>query len=93
MLSPLPLLATLALPPEPSCSIPLLRVDLEGRATSGTKDAVLSAFKAGLPLRVDWSLDVDPDGTPEVSHWADAGFLTEFEGEVFAVPDGARRAP
>ena len=91
MLPPLALVAFLALPPQPSCSIPLLRVDLEGRASSGSKDAVLSAFRAGIPLRVSWSLDVDSDGTPEVSHWADAGFLTEFEGELFAQLDDIQR--
>jgi hypothetical protein len=94
MLPPLALLAILAAPAQPACSIPLLRVDPGGYTSSGSKDAVLSAFRAGIPLRVGWSIDVDSDGTPEVSHWADAAFLTEFEGELFAqLEDIQRQSP
>jgi hypothetical protein len=94
MLPPLLLASALAAPPESLCSNPLLRLDQEGRALHGTKDAVVSAFRAGLPLRVSWSLDGDGDGSPDVSHWADAGFLTEFEGHVFAqLDDIQRQAP
>jgi len=38
----------------------------------------------GLPLRIGWSIDFDRDGKPDLSHWADAVFITEFGGEVFA---------
>jgi hypothetical protein len=91
MLLPFFLSAALAPPPESLCSHPLYRVDSEGRALHGEKASVLSAFRAGIPLRVSWSIDVDSDGAPEVSHWADAGFLTEFEGEVFAQIDDIQR--
>jgi len=37
----------------------------------------------GLPLRIGWSIDFDHDGKPDLSHWTDAMFITEFEGEVF----------
>ncbi len=84
MFSPFLLAAALAAPPESLCSHPLVRLDQDGREQYGTKAAVLSAFRAGLPLRVSWSLDGDGDGSPDVSHWADSGFLTEFEGNVFA---------
>lgn len=52
------------------------------------------AVRSGLPLRVGWSLDADRDGTPDLTHWADAAFVTEFEGEVFAqIPEIRRQAP
>ena len=38
----------------------------------------------GLPVRVGWSLSFDDNPEPEVRHWSDSGFLTEFEGEIFA---------
>lgn len=84
MLHSLLLSATLATAPESLCSHPLFRVDPEGRPLQGTKESVLTAFRAGLPLRVSWSIDVDFDGAPDVTNWADAAFLSDFEGEVFA---------
>jgi hypothetical protein len=36
----------------------------------------------GLPLRIGWSMDFDRDGKPDLAHWADAVFITEFEGEI-----------
>lgn len=67
-----------------NCPLHLVTVEPDGRATEGSKDAVRKAFRAGLPLRVGWSLSFDADPEPEVSHWSDGGFLTEFEGEIFA---------
>ena len=61
---------------------------------AGSKDAVKEAFRAGLPLRVGWSLAFDNDGKVDRAHWSDAGFLTEFEGEIFAqIADIQRQAP
>ena len=80
----------------PSLSALILSFDWTRTAVerSGTKAAVVSAFRAGLPLRVSWSLDGDGDGSPHVSHWADSGFLTEFEGNIFAqLHDIQRQAP
>jgi hypothetical protein len=77
-----------------ACTAPLATIEADGSVWGGSKDALRAAFAAGLPLRVGWSLDVDGDGRPEISHWADAGFLTEFEGEVFAqLHDIQKQAP
>jgi hypothetical protein len=67
-----------------TCSIPLIVVEQDGRVSLGSKATLRGAAEAGLPLRVGWSIDVDRDGKPDLSHWADAAFITEFEGEVFA---------
>jgi hypothetical protein len=77
-----------------SCPLPLAKIEPDGRVSGGSKDAVKEAFRAGLPLRVGWSLDFNNDGKVDVAHWSDAGFLTEFEGEVFAqIADIQRQAP
>jgi len=45
-------------------------------------------------LRVGWSLDPNNDGKPEIVHWADAGFLSEWQGEAFAqIDDIQQQAP
>jgi hypothetical protein len=69
-----------------------LRAD--GTLEAGSKDAVRAAFANGTPLRVGWSIDANNDGTADVSHWADAAFLSEFEGEIFAqLTDIQRQQP
>jgi hypothetical protein len=78
----LPLLSTGAA--ASSCPLHLVTIEPDGSASEGSKDAVREAFRAGLPLRVGWSLNFDADAEPEVVHWSDSGFLTEFEGEIFA---------
>ena len=67
-----------------SCPLHLVTIEPDGNASAGSKDALREAFRAGLPLRVGWSLNFDADPEPEVTHWSDGGFLTEFEGEIFA---------
>lgn len=67
-----------------SCPLHLVTIEPDGRASEGSKEALRKAFRAGLPLRVGWSLNFDADPEPEVTHWSDSGFLTEFEGEIFA---------
>jgi hypothetical protein len=77
-----------------TCAGSLVTVEADGRVSAGAKEAVRDAVRAGLPLRIGWGLDIDGDGKPEVSHWADASFLTEFEGEVFAqIEDIQRQSP
>ena len=72
----------------------LLTVEANGSIASGSKDALRRAINAGTPIRVGWGLDANNDNVPDVSHWADAGFLTEFEGEVFAqLADIQRQQP
>ena len=67
-----------------TCPVHLATIEPDGTASEGSKDALRNAYRAGLPLRVGWSLNFDDDAEPEVTHWSDSGFLTEFEGEIFA---------
>lgn len=67
-----------------SCPLHLVTVEPDGRASEGLKETLRKAFRAGLPLRVGWSLNFDADPEPEVTHWSDGGFLTEFEGACAA---------
>jgi hypothetical protein len=77
-----------------NCPLHLVTIEADGRASEGSKEALRKAFRAGLPLRVGWSLNFDDDPEPEVTHWSDGGFLTEFEGEVFAqFPDIQAQGP
>lgn len=72
----------------------LVTIDADGSIARGAKDALVRAVRDGLPIRVGWSLDPDGDGKPDLSHWAEASFLTEFEGHVFAqIPDIQRQSP
>jgi hypothetical protein len=82
------IIVTYALVPAPVASgqiasTPLLVVEQDGRVSAGSKERLRSAIQMGLPLRIGWSIDFDHDGKPDLSHWADAVFITEFEGEVF----------
>ena len=70
-----------------SCPVHLVTIEPDGQESEGSKEALRNAFNAGLPLRVGWSLSFDDDAEPEVTHWSDGGFLTEFEGEIFAQLD------
>jgi hypothetical protein len=67
-----------------SCPLHLATIEPDGQASAGSKETLRNAFRAGLPLRVGWALSFDDDADPEVTHWSDGGFLTEFEGEIFA---------
>ena len=77
---------------QPPCGAAHLATLLpDGSTESGSKDAVRRAFAHGTPLRVGWSVDSDKDRVPDVSHWAYASFLSEFEGEIFAQFDDIQR--
>ena len=71
-----------------SCRNPIYATDLNGNPIYGTKDALISAANRGEPIRIGWGLDFDEDGESELLHWADAAFLTIWEGEVFTQVDG-----
>jgi hypothetical protein len=72
----------------------LLTVAPDGSPTRGSKEALRRAVHAGLPIRIGWGIDANADGIPDVSHWSDGGFLTDFEGELFAqIPDIQRQSP
>ncbi|HET9445327.1 MAG TPA: hypothetical protein VFO35_03660 [Steroidobacteraceae bacterium] len=67
-----------------TCPLHLVTIEQDGAASEGSKDKLREAVRAGLPIRVGWSLNFDEDPEPDVRHWSDSGFLTEFEGEIFA---------
>jgi len=68
----------------------LATIEPDGTASTGSKDRIRAAVQKGLPIRVGWILG--PHG--ELTHWADAIFLSVFEGEVFAqVPTIQQQSP
>ena len=73
------------------CSTRLIVVEQDGRVSAGSRETLRAAVEAGVPLRVGWSIGSTGDGKPVLSHWADAMFVTEFEGEVFAQVAEIRR--
>ena len=77
---------------QPACGAQhLVTINADGAIEAGSRDRLRSAIGDGRPIRVGWSLDADADGRPEITHWADAGFLSAFEGEVFAQIDDIQR--
>jgi hypothetical protein len=76
------------------CPGHLVTIEPAGNVLDGSKDALIKAVRAGLPIRIGWSIDFDNDGKAELAHWADAMFLTEFEGEIYAqINEINRQAP
>lgn len=76
------------------CAGHLATIAADGSVVQGAKASVLDAVRRGAPLRVGWSLDPNNDGKPEIAHWADAGFLSEWQGEAFAqIDDIQQQAP
>jgi hypothetical protein len=73
------------------CSTRLIVVEQDGRVSAGSREMLRAAVEAAVPLRVGWSLATGDDGKPALSHWADASFVTVFEGEVFAQVAEIRR--
>ncbi len=69
----------------------LVTVEPDGSASRGSKDRLRSAVRNGTPLRIGWSLDANADGIVDLAHWTDAGFVTDFEGEIFAQFDDIQR--
>lgn len=75
-----------------ACSIGhLVTVEPDGSAARGSKDRLRRAVANGTPLRIGWSFDANADGVVDVAHWVDAGFVTDFEGEIFAQIDDIQR--
>jgi hypothetical protein len=62
--------------------------DAQGRALSGSKEALLKAIRRGDPVRVAWGLETD-DGKISVEHTADPVFLTIMNGDhvVIQLPE------
>lgn len=74
-----------------ACQQLLFATGDDGRPSAGSKEALRAAVAAGTPIRVWWGIDADRDGRHDVTHWADAVFLTEFEGEIFTQLTEIRR--
>lgn len=77
------LLCVLSLSLMAECRDVLFATDARGVVVSGTKEDLRRYVRSGSPLRVAWAIDADSDGRVDVTHWADAMFLTGFEGEIF----------
>ena len=80
---------------QPACGAQhLVTINAAGAIEAGSKDRLRRAVGDGRSIRVGWSIDTDADGRPEIAHWANAAFLSEFEGEVFAqLADIQRQQP
>lgn len=62
----------------------LATIETDGTVSGGSFDALRQAYRSGRNLRVGWELDFDSDGSADVTHWADAPFLSEFDGVITA---------
>jgi hypothetical protein len=72
----------------------LVTIEMDGKVSRGSKDRLRRAVESGTPVRVGWTIDANKDGVPDLTHWADGGFLSVFEGEVFAqLEDIQRQSP
>jgi hypothetical protein len=80
---------------ESACGVGhLVTVEPDGSVSRGAKEQVRRAAANGVPLRVGWSIDANTDGVADLVHWSDSGFVTIWEGEVFAqIPDIQRQGP
>ena len=70
-----------------SCPGLLYATDFGGSPSAGSKDALMAAVERGEPIRVGWRIDFDDDGDGDLAHWADASFLSVWEGDVFTQID------
>ena len=78
------------LPPPQSSTVAdtiVLETDAEGEAVVGSVAELIEHVRAGAEIRVGWELSfrTSADSDPLVlEHWCDAGFLTVWQGHVFA---------
>ncbi|GAB5415656.1 MAG: hypothetical protein Cons2KO_32590 [Congregibacter sp.] len=72
---------------QPTCDGLLFATGFDKRPTHGSKDALIAAVNQGQPVRVGWEFDFDKDGEADLSHWAEAMFLSVWSGEVFTQVD------
>lgn len=77
-----------------TCPGLLVTVESDGRVSQGSKDGLKAAVSAGDPIRIGLGLDLDIDGGVDLTHWADALFVTLWENDVFAqLPPIHRQSP
>lgn len=65
----------------------LLETESEGEVIAGSVEALVDHVSGGGELRVGWELQfsLPQEDAPRVlAHWVDAGFLTVWQGHVFA---------
>lgn len=74
-----------------SCGNPLLEMGYDGRVLSGSKDSLIAAAQRGEPVRIGWELDFNGDGEADVSHWAEAAFVSINQGEAYAQVTAVQR--
>ena len=68
----------------------MLVVDQGGEVLSGSLDDLVEAVHAGAPIRVGWELAFnmpDEEEARRLVHWTDAGFVSTWQGHVFAQID------
>lgn len=68
---------------EASCAHLLYSTDFDGKPAQGNKQNLIDMINEGHAIRVGWAYDFDDDKLADLIHWAEADFLTIFEGEVF----------
>ena len=74
-----------------TCPGLLFASDFAGNPVAGAKDSLIAAVQRGEPVRLGWELDFDADGVADLAHWADAAYLSVWQGEVFAQVDAIHR--
>lgn len=73
------------------CDNPLFATGYNGQALWGSKAALIAAAQHGEPVRIGWELDFDGNGEADVSHWAEAAFLSIAQGEAYAQASAIQR--
>lgn len=70
-----------------SCDGLILATDFDRKVSHGSRDALISAVNSGHPIRIGWEMDFDGDNTGDLTHWADAAYVSIFNGDVFTQVD------
>lgn len=81
------LASTSQLAAQESCDGLIFSTDFDRKVSHGSKDALITAVNSGRPIRVGWEMDFDDDDVGDLSHWADAAYLSIFNGDVFTQVD------
>lgn len=77
-----------------ACPEHLATIEPDGSVSTGSVELLKAAYRAGHHIRVGWELDWDQDGITDITHWANADFLSEFEGTIAAqIPSIRRQLP
>lgn len=77
-----------------ACPALLATIEPDASVSAGSLNALTNAYRAGQKIRVGWELDWDQDGSVDITHWANADFLSEFEGTIATqIPSIRRQIP